>query len=189
MINTKNRSTKTSGTRSISTQFQVINISVLKFKTFSSAKMTFCALSVFALRLQVMRQYSAYQTHASLSHPKTAVTSQSPKIQSTFTPERPRFTLLVQKMRRKGFIYFVLQHDTYFQDPKSKPKIETALLATQFLQNKQITDNMINLHSPQHARLLGFDNVEEHQDGMKQVISALWKHNQARVTKVTPLDI
>lgn len=194
MINTKNRSTKTSGTRSILTQFQVINISVLKFKTFSSAKMTFCALSVFALRLQVMRPYNANQKHASLSHPKACavfstdnMTSQSPKIQSTFTPERPRFTLLVQKMRGKGFIYFILQHYTYFQDPKSKPKIETALLATKFLQTKQITDNMLNLHSPQHARLLGFDNVEEHQDSMKQVISALWKHNQAWVTKVTPL--
>ncbi len=111
------------------------------------------------------------------------VTSQSPKIQSTFTPERPRFTLLVQKMGGKGFIYFVRQHNTYFHVPKSKPKIETALLATKFLETKQITDNMINLHSPQHARLLGFDNVEEHQDSMKQVISALWKHNQACVTE------
>lgn len=33
----------------------------------------------------------------------------------------------------------------------------------------------MDLNSPQHARLLGFDNVEEHEDGMEQVISALWE--------------
>jgi len=33
----------------------------------------------------------------------------------------------------------------------------------------------MDLNSPQHARLLGFDNVEEHEDGVKQVISALWE--------------
>lgn len=33
-----------------------------------------------------------------------------------------------------------------------------------------------HVHSPQHARLLSFNNEEKHEDGMKQVISALWKH-------------
>lgn len=64
---------------------------------------------------------------------------------------------------------------TYFQNSTRSSKVKTAILAIAFLKAKQTTDNMIDLNSPQHTRLLGFNNVEEHEDGMEQVISALWE--------------
>lgn len=132
--------TKTSGTRSILTQFQVINISVLKFKTFSLAKMTFCALSVFALRLQVMRQYNASQKHApsqeckgkiSLYHIPRLVVQCFPLITWHLSPQRSRVHSLLKdpdslswykKWGEKvsSILYFNITHTFMFQRANQK---------------------------------------------------------------------